>query len=159
MASFFAWRLYFLRRLLWQRTASAHRWAVLRKSHGSTALGGVGLGSWVVRWFRLPTAQQLPGLVLLSSGRGIWCGLGGCSVRSTAGPHRPVSRPALPHTHHACKACPLAPHSHAHTARAAHTPARSAHTPMRIHREFHKPQQNKCLRGKTMSFFLYGISK
>jgi hypothetical protein len=68
------WGLYFLRRLLWQRIASAHRWAVLRQPHGSTALGGVEFWSgshWVVRWFRLPTAQQLPGLVLLSSGRGI----------------------------------------------------------------------------------------
>jgi hypothetical protein len=75
MASFSStWRLYFLRRLLWQRTASAHRWAVLRQYHGSTALGGVellGSGShWVVRRFRLPTAQQLPGLVLLSSALG-----------------------------------------------------------------------------------------
>jgi hypothetical protein len=48
----------------------------------------------VVRWFR-SAAQQLPKLVQLSSARGIWCGLGGPSVRSAVDPHRPT---ALAHT-------------------------------------------------------------
>ena len=103
MAGFSAWRLYFLRRLLWYRTAGAHRWRVLRQSHSSTALGGVELVSGshrVVRWFR-NTAQQLPKLVLLSSVRGIWCGLGGSSVRiplTRTGPHTRTHTMPITHT-------------------------------------------------------------
>jgi hypothetical protein len=141
MASFSAWRLYFLRRLLWLRTASAHRWGVLRLSHGSTASGGVELGSGshgVVRWFRLPTTQQLPRLVLLSSVRGIWCGPGGSSVRITVDPHRPTLSHS--HTHHAHKACCAPNHTRTKHVRCTHTTcachmhtraqraARSAHT-------------------------------
>jgi hypothetical protein len=114
-----AWRLYFLRRLLWSRTASAHRWGVLRQSHSSTASGGVALVSGshrAVRWFR-NTAQQLPRLVLLSSVRGIWCGLGGSSVRGTVDPHRPT----LSHTHYAYKACCAPTHTRTQHVRRTHT--------------------------------------
>jgi hypothetical protein len=84
----------------------------------------------VVRWFR-NNAQQLPRLVLLSSVRGIWCGLGGPSVRSTADPHRP----ALLHTHYADKACCAPTHTRTQHVRRTHTlhvhatrtPARSAY--------------------------------
>jgi hypothetical protein len=124
--------------------------AVPSMDHGSTstALGGVESGSgshWVVRWFRLPTAQQLPGLVLLSSLRGIWCGLGGSSVRSTADPHMPTPS----HTHCAYKACCAPTRSHTHTACAVHTHdmcmphahPRAAHT------------QRLCASPATASFF------
>jgi hypothetical protein len=70
----------------------------------------------VVRWFR-NTAQQLSRLVLLSSVRGIWCGLGGSSVRSTADLHRP----ALSHTHYAYKACRAPTHTRTQHVRCTHT--------------------------------------
>jgi hypothetical protein len=90
------------------------------QSHSSTASGGVEAlvsGSHgVVRWFR-STAQQRPRLVLLNSVRGIWCGMGGSSVRSTADPHRPT----LSHTHCAYKACCAPTHTRTQHVRCTHT--------------------------------------
>jgi hypothetical protein len=119
MASFSAWRLYFLRRLLWQRTASAHRWAaVLRQSHGSTALalGGVELGSG-----SHPGWSAGLGYPLLSSYQGwfYWAVVGGFGVAwvgprsevplTRTGPHSrtytmPIKHavPPLTHAHSTC---------------------------------------------------------
>jgi hypothetical protein len=114
MASFSAWRLYFLRRLLWQRTVSAHQAAVsVVPREEARALVIAVLGSSREPHGRrvgerlVPLLSSYQMLVLLISGRDlVWSGW--VLSQNTADPHRPTHS----HTHCAYTAYRVSTHTY-----------------------------------------------
>ncbi len=120
------------------RREHARRVAVLGSPSGP--LGGSLMNEW-------NTAQHVPSLVLLSSVRGIQCGLGGSSVRiplTRTGPHTrthsmPIKHivPPLIHIHtHSMSNSTCTPHAHRTCAHRAHaTRSRAPNDPRKARHE------------------------